>query len=102
MGDDVWAPVKFRDPVGFIKADDFFAGIDNPQTNSWVHRPQSIKYLESDNYVNSNLRPTCSHGRIFRFDDDSLLLIQFLRPKVWRIRFHEVNKSPDDFTDFNT
>jgi hypothetical protein len=45
--------------------------------------------------------PVCSHGAVFRFNDDSLLLIQFMRPRVWRIRFDPSNKSSSDFTDYN-
>lgn len=97
-----WAEdVKIRDPYNFVKSDDFFQSIDNGSTK--INRPKSISFKESDQLMSDGTpNPACSHGRVFRFNDNSLLLIQFVRPKVWQIRFDPHNEKGDDFTDFNT
>lgn len=97
-----WAEdTKLRDPYIFVKSDDFFQGIDSSGPN--VKRPRTITFNQDDQLLSEGKpNPACSHGRVFRFDDESLLLIQFMRPKVWQIRFDPNNRSGDDFTDFNT
>lgn len=99
-----WDQVKLRDdPFIFKPADTFFRDIDNNPQESYfdVKRPQLVTYSESDNASSNEV---CKYGRIFRLDGakDSLLLIEFIRPKVWRIRFHYENDSPTDFTPYNT
>ena len=101
--------IRRQDHYLFKKADDFFAELNHDQANSnpKLHQPRTISFREEDQKIpgpdgNPIQNPVCSHGRIFRFDDDSLLLIQFLRPRVWRIRFSVKNKVGSDFTDFNT
>lgn len=94
--------VKLRDHYIFRKADDFFGNEIDGQ-GSGVKQPKSISYQEADQRLaNGSPNPACSHGRVFRFNDGSLLLVQLLRPKVWRIRFDPVNKTGADFTDYNT
>ncbi|KAI6752279.1 hypothetical protein HG530_013648 [Fusarium avenaceum] len=92
---------KLRDPYIFVKADDFFQGLDSGAGK--INQPARVTYKNDDQLLsNGDRNPACSHGAIFRFNDDSLLLIQFARPKVWQIRFDAINKSGADFTDFNT
>lgn len=101
MGGDYFAEVKGRDPYSFKKAEDFFHGLDNDEANT--KQPQTVFYRESDQQLkNGEPNPVSSHGRVFRFDDDGLLLVQFMRPRVWRIRFDANNKVGADFTDYNT
>ncbi|CAF3441856.1 hypothetical protein SNK03_007732 [Fusarium graminearum] len=97
-----WAEdTKLRDPYIFVKSDDFFQGIDSSGSN--VKRPRTVTFAQDDQLLSDGKpNPACSHGRVFRFDDESLLLVQFMRPKVWQIRFDPNNRSGDDFTDFNT
>lgn len=96
MSNDPWIGVKSRDPYTFKKAEDFFRDLDNDEDGT--RRPSTISCLKEDNDAN----PVSSHGRVFRFDDDSLLLIQFMRPRVWTIRFGHDNRAGTDFSDFNT
>ncbi|KAH6887057.1 glycosyl hydrolases family 31-domain-containing protein [Thelonectria olida] len=92
---------KLRDPYIFVKADDFFKDVDTSANK--VKRPATIAYRAADQTLDDGSKnPACSHGRVFRFNDDSLLLIQFMRPRVWRIRFDPNNRKASDFTDFNT
>ena len=93
--------IKRRDPYIFVKADDFFRSLDSGTGD--VKQPVTISFQKNDQLLgDGKLNPACSHGAVFRFNDDSLLLIQFMRPKVWRIRFDPNNKNGSDFTDFNT
>lgn len=99
---DYYEGVKSRDPYTFKKSEEVFAYLDSNNHGETRH-PSSISCHESDQKLKDNTpNPVCSHGRIFRLDDDSLLLIQFMRPKVWRIRFDPSNHVGDDFTDYNT
>lgn len=101
MSEDYYVGVKSRDPYTFKKSEDFFRDLDNDKDNT--KRPQTISYRESDQQLeDKSENPVSSHGRIFRLNDGCLLLIQFMRPKVWRIRFDATNKTGDDFTDYNT
>jgi hypothetical protein len=97
-----WAEdTKLRDPYNFVKSDDFFQGIDLGASK--VNRPDTVTFTQDDQLLSDGKKnPACTHGRIFRFNDDSLLLIQFMRPKVWQIRFDPNNQKGEDFTDFNT
>lgn len=98
---DYFEGVKSRDPYSFKKSEDFFLDFDNDKHGT--RRPSSISYRESDQLLKDKTpNPVSSHGRIFRLDDDSLLLVQFMRPKVWRIRFDPRNNAGSDFTDYNT
>ncbi|KAI5919462.1 glycosyl hydrolases family 31-domain-containing protein [Camillea tinctor] len=97
----VYEDIKLRDPYIFVKADDFFQGLK--AHNGDVKQPTTVSFQNNDQLLDDGKpNPACSHGAVFRFDDDSLLLIQFMRPKVWRIRFDPNNKKGSDFTDFNT
>lgn len=92
---------KFRDPYIFKKAEDFFTDIDNP--GSGLRQPGKLSYKEDDQLLpDKKTNPATSHGRIFRFNDGSLILIQFMRPRVWRIRFDPKAKSGDQYSDFNS
>lgn len=108
MSDFDAVAVKKQDHYLFKKADDFFADLDRDAKNSeqTLHQPRTIAFDKDDQVVLSNgtqvPNPVCSHGRIFRFDDGSLLLVQFLRARVWRLRFNPKNTDGADFTDFNT
>ncbi|KAH6871885.1 hypothetical protein B0T10DRAFT_589233 [Thelonectria olida] len=87
-------------PFIFVKADNFFGDIDGSPNN--LKRPPTIAYRDTDQPLDDGSKnPACSHGRVFRLNDDSLL-IQFMRPRVWRIRFDPNNRKPSKFTDFNS
>ena len=89
---------KNRDPYIFKPAEWFFKEIEYG-----TQQPQQVSLNQADQEIAGEPNPVCSHGRIFQFNDGlGYLLIQFMRPSVWRIRFHELNKKPTDFTDYNT
>jgi len=92
---------KLRDPYIFKPAEEFFAEIEEP--NSGTKQPSKVICTDEDQLLaDGRPNPACSHGRVFHFDDSALLLVQFLRPKVWRVRFDPSNKSGADFTDYNS
>ncbi|KAH8895231.1 hypothetical protein GQ53DRAFT_855393 [Thozetella sp. PMI_491] len=97
--------IKLRDPFIFKRAEEFYSDIDTLDTE--VIHPSVAYYDHSDQVLPSGEKnPTCGHGAIFRLKQngkaDVFLLIQFMRPKVWRIRCDPSNTSPTDFTDYNT
>jgi hypothetical protein len=100
--DSADTPAKFwkiQDPYIFKPAEWFFKEIASGKPVT----PHTILYEESDQQADGIPLPVTSHGRIFRFNDQlGFLLIQFMRPQVWRITFHSANKSPEDFTDYNS
>jgi hypothetical protein len=92
---------KFRDPYIFKKAEDFFYDIDT--SGSGLKQPSKLSYREDDQTLPDNKpNPATSHGRIFRFNDGALILIQFMRPRVWRIHFDPKANSGSQYSDFNS
>ena len=89
---------KYRDHYIFLEAGEFFNDFAKE-----AHVPESIAYYDTDQYDDepSALKPSYKHGRIFRFDDGKLLHVQFIRPRVWRIRFG-AHFTKNDYTDYNT
>src|SRR6478609_5158352 len=78
---DSFVATKTRDPFIFQTADDFFRDIDGLTTD--VKRPATVSYQDADQLMpDGKENPVCSHGAVFRFNDGSLLLIQFMRPRV--------------------
>ncbi|KAK5651788.1 hypothetical protein OQA88_11655 [Cercophora sp. LCS_1] len=101
MSDDkYWQDVKLRDPYIFKKAEDFFGETDHA---SGLRQPAKVSYEPGDQLgVDGKTNPATSHGRIFRFNDGTLILIQFMRPRVWRIRFDPNATAGSDYTDYNS
>lgn len=90
---------KTQDSYIFQPAEWFFKDIARGQPKE----PHTISCGETDQQANGTPLAVSSHGRIFRFNDNlGFLLIQFMRPQVWRIRFHSANTTPSDFSDYNT
>ncbi|PQE17387.1 alpha-14-glucan lyase protein [Rutstroemia sp. NJR-2017a BVV2] len=90
---------KTQDPYIFQPAHWFFQDFAGRNPT----QPQSVSLNPDDQRVGSEPNPVSSHGRIFRFNDNlGFLLVQFMRPQVWRVRFHSRNKLPTDFGDYNT
>ncbi|KAF7879540.1 hypothetical protein EAF04_000735 [Stromatinia cepivora] len=90
---------KTQDPYIFQPAEWFFKDVENGNPT----QPQSVSLNLDDQMVEKMPNPVSSHGRIFRFNDKlGFLLVQFMRPQVWRLQFHSTNESPADFSDYNT
>ncbi|KXX73549.1 Alpha-glucosidase 2 [Madurella mycetomatis] len=99
---DYWEQVKLRDPYIFRKAEDFFNDIDNTGSPG-LRQPNKISYRDEDQLLPDNkANPATSHGRVFRFNDGALILIQFMRPRVWRIQFDPKASSGSQYSDINS
>ncbi|RFU31057.1 hypothetical protein B7463_g5273, partial [Scytalidium lignicola] len=92
--------IKKQDPYIFKTADDFFRELD--ETDPPAYRPRRVSYNEKDQLLNNKWNPVSNYGRIFRLNGRSYFLLQFMRPKVWRIQFDPQFKTPDMFSDYNT
>lgn len=92
--------IKKEDPYIFKTADDFFRDLD--ETSPPAYRPRRVSYNENDQLLNNKWNPVSNYGRIFRLNGKSYFLLQFMRPKVWRIQFDPQYTTPDSFSDYNT
>ena len=82
-----------KDPYTFIKAEEFF------EDKTSFHRPFKVtEYVRTDGTFDE----VVTSGAVFRFNDQTLLLVQFIRPKVWRFRFDANVRNPSEFKDFNS
>ncbi|KAK7966875.1 glycoside hydrolase family 31 protein [Apiospora aurea] len=93
---------KSRDPYTFQPADDFFPGVVGGQ--SQTHQPNSVEFhAEDQKGKDGKTNPVCEkYGRIFRFDDGKHMVVQFIRPRIWRIRFNPRFQEASDYSDYNT
>ncbi|KAF6826526.1 alpha-1,4-glucan lyase [Colletotrichum musicola] len=105
---DPAADTKLRDPYIFKRAEDFF-GQEVDGHGSGMVRPKVISYHDEDQGPSPGEKhPSCYRGAVFRFNDGrdgqpgSCLMIQFLRPRVWRLRFNPENRTDAHFSDWNT
>lgn len=92
---------KNRDPYMFRPADDFYGDLYKPE--SQTKQPESIEYhAEDQTDGKGGINPACAkYGKIFRFNDGTFLLVQFMRPRVWRLRFSP-HFTAQQYSDFNT
>ncbi|KAF8439197.1 glycosyl hydrolases family 31-domain-containing protein [Terfezia claveryi] len=84
----------------FILPEDFFA----EKNLSSFTSPDTCSFNPSDN--DPRVVPAVTTGAIFRLcshpGPGALLLVQFVRPNVWRIRFDPTKKTANEYTDFNS
>lgn len=83
------------DPINFITAEDFYSGAakwNTPKTITKVHdrAPANIKFKEY------------WHGVTLEFNDNTLCVVQFIRPTLWRIRYDPAVILLDEYTDNNS
>jgi hypothetical protein len=92
---------KTRDPYVFKPADDFYGDLYKPE--SQTRQPTKVEFFKEDQLLSSGqINPPCAkYGKIFRLDNDKFLLIQFIRPRVWRLRFHS-EFTAQQYSDYNT
>lgn len=78
MSADIAKGQRIVDPYNFIRAEDFFQGLDRPAFGGY--RPTAViiyEYNADAGHVNRDLH--------LRFDDGSGLAIRFVRPKIWKL-----------------
>ena len=101
-----WHNDPYCDPYTFLRADDFFTqhldagalgSFKNPGTVALQQGPKPKD--------NKCLTQT---GALFRFDPTSsdtpakYLLIQFIRPQMWRLRFNPQAEKAEDYNNENS
>jgi alpha-glucosidase (family GH31 glycosyl hydrolase) len=89
--DTLWINDPEHDPYTFVKAEKFF------KSKSSFNKPWKVVTREETPTLDIT-----KTGAVFRFNDNKLLLIQFIRPKVWKIRFDATNEKPSDYKDYNS
>ncbi|KAF8453391.1 glycosyl hydrolases family 31-domain-containing protein [Kalaharituber pfeilii] len=95
MTDDLAINDPKRDPYTFIKAEEFFALKDQFVT------PHSASLEKGVN--DQDVTATGAMFRLSRKSQrDTLLLIQFIRPKVFRVRFDPSVESAKEYLDWNS
>ncbi|KAL6832031.1 glycoside hydrolase family 31 protein [Trichoderma camerunense] len=106
---DQFDQIKNRDPYTFIRADDFFDYFDTNLFDTGIKQPESVSHHDEDQPQKDG-KAIFGRGKVFRLhealddqsDDQSFLLIEFIRPRVWRIRFDPIAKSQPTFKDENS
>ncbi|KAG8720711.1 hypothetical protein FRC09_009097 [Ceratobasidium sp. 395] len=82
---------KDSDPYSYITAEEFFKRLDANAGNEF-QRIESVQLHED-----SETHAICHHGGAFRTNNDKILIIDFVRPTSFRLRF-----SPDPrYSDIN-
>lgn len=91
---------SIHDSHNFILPEQFFESVNRGEFTS----AQSISYSATDNASNNVVIKT---GVLLRINSNDashkpLLLLQFIRPLVWRIRFDPENTKPEQYHDYNS
>ncbi|KAG8792972.1 hypothetical protein FRC12_004341 [Ceratobasidium sp. 428] len=82
---------KDLDPYSYITAEEFFERLDANAGNEF-QRIESVQLHEE-----STTHPICHHGGAFQTNNNKILIIDFVRPTSFRLRF-----SPDpQYSDIN-
>jgi hypothetical protein len=89
------------DPIKFVKAEDYFTAMNE---DSWKGPTKIVaitaeppKPLDPDNPEAADYY----HGVTLTFDDNTLCVIQFIRPTVFRVRYDPAVQNRDEYGDEN-
>lgn len=91
---------ELQDSHNFLLPEEFFQSVKRGEFKS----PAKIVYNPEDNLAGN---PVIKTGVLLRLQVDGqeeqpLFLLQFARPKVWRIRFDPDNLAPEQYDDYNS
>ncbi|QRV90305.1 glycoside hydrolase family 31 protein [Ceratobasidium sp. AG-Ba] len=94
---------KQADPYSYVKAEDFFNNLDSQEGGSRFRRVERVE-LHPDQFGPEGevTHPACHHGRAFHTNGNKILLIDFVRPTAFRIRFSPKCGSLDSYLDNNS
>lgn len=92
-----------NDSHTFLLPEEFFESVNNGEFTTAT----AVNYVAKDNWSKN---PVISTGVLLRVEskapststDKPLLLLQFVRPKVWRMRFEPTCTKPEDYNDYNS
>lgn len=85
----------WNDPLNFTIAEDYFN-----EAKHWGG-PKSVNEVlgaPPENIINKDYW----RGVTLKFDDNTLAVIQFIRPTLWRVRYDPSVKSLNDYGDQNS
>lgn len=92
-----------QDSHTFVLPEEFFESVNSGEFTTVT----AVSFVPKDNWSKN---PVISTGVLLRVEhaaapastEKPLLLLQFVRPKVWRIRFDPANTKPEDYDDYNS
>ena len=92
---------KQDDPYRYVKAEDFFGDLDAGRLN--CNRVENVQQHPDQFDSEGNVtHEACGHGRAFVDDHGKIIIIQFVRPTVFRIRFRPEYESLGKWSDRNS
>ncbi|KAF8761301.1 glycosyl hydrolase 31 family [Rhizoctonia solani] len=94
---------KQSDPYRYIKAEDFFSDLDSKGGKPQWARVENVKLVTTSFDSKSAItNRACDHGLAFRDDNNKILLVQFIRPTVFRVRFNPRYTSVEQYSTWNS
>lgn len=83
-----------NDPINFCTAEQYFS-----QLPSWKG-PKEVTSI-SDTPPADIKVPASWHGVTLTFDDNTLCVVQFVRPTLWRVRYDTSVTDQNGYSDLN-
>lgn len=89
------------DPLNYCRAEDYFDA-----AKAWGGPKRVVSVSRDppkprDPKACSPYRETHYHGLTLTFDDDTLCVVQFIRPTVFRVRYDPSVRDPSEYGDEN-
>jgi hypothetical protein len=89
------------DPLNYCRAEDYFDA-----AKAWGGPKKVISVSKdppkpSDPSIVSPYRDTHYHGLTLTFDDNTLCVVQFIRPTLFRVRYDPSVRTADEYGDEN-
>ncbi|KAH7333765.1 glycosyl hydrolases family 31-domain-containing protein [Rhizoctonia solani] len=94
---------KQQDSYRYVKAEDFFADLDSDAGRLRWARVENVDLVPEQFDSQGNItHKLCDHGLAFQDDNNKIFLIEFIRPTVFRIRFHPQYASAEQYSIWNS
>ncbi|CAE6473102.1 unnamed protein product [Rhizoctonia solani] len=94
---------KQQDSYRYVKAEDFFADLDSEAGRLRWARVENVDLVADQFDSHGNItHHICDHGLAFRDENNKIFLIEFIRPTVFRIRFHPRYASAEQYSVWNS
>lgn len=91
-------PAGSEDPVNFIPAESFFQPFQQPSQSIKV--PKTIRSAKSS--TSRDPSEPLRYAAQLELDDGTFVLVQFVMPTVWRIRYDPTITVENGYSDANT
>ncbi|CAE6421841.1 unnamed protein product [Rhizoctonia solani] len=94
---------KQHDPYRYVKAEDFFSELDSDAGRLRWARVENVDLVPDQFDSQGNItHKLCDHGLAFQDDNNKIFLIEFIRPTVFRVRFHPRYVSAEQYSTWNS